>query len=109
LFEKLPGTTLAGKSSSFLIGASVASWLISKEIYIVDAEFFEMICLFGAYYVWYSSGKGAAAQYFKEKQDVFIIVNFSPSKEFWKKLVRITRQLYKNELIIFLKCLILLK
>ena len=71
LLEKLPGQTLAGKSSSFLIGASVASWLISKEIYIVDAEFFEMICLFGAYYVWYSSGKGAAADYFKEKQDVF--------------------------------------
>jgi F-type H+-transporting ATPase subunit b len=68
--EKLPGDSLAAKSSTFMVGASIAAFLVSKEIYIVDAEFFEMLCLFGAYYVWYSNGKEVAAQYFKDKQQV---------------------------------------
>jgi hypothetical protein len=72
LLEKLPGDSLAAKSSTFMVGASIAAFLVSKEIYIVDAEFFEMLCLFGAYYVWYSNGKEVAAQYFKDKQQVFV-------------------------------------
>ncbi|KAI8929863.1 hypothetical protein BC831DRAFT_508943 [Entophlyctis helioformis] len=63
-----PGGSLAAKSSSILVTASIAAYLVSKEIYIVDFEFFEMLCLFGAYYVWYSNGKEGALAYFEGKK-----------------------------------------
>ena len=72
LLNKFPGDSLAAKASSFTIGSSVLALLISKEIYIVDAEFFELLCLFGAYYIWYSNGKEGAIQYFANKQKVFV-------------------------------------
>jgi F-type H+-transporting ATPase subunit b len=69
LLDKFAGDSLAAKSSTVMITASIASYLISKEIYIIDGEFFEMMCLFGAYYVWYSNGKTMAKDYFKGRQD----------------------------------------
>jgi F-type H+-transporting ATPase subunit b len=70
LIDKFPGKSLAAKSSSILIGASIASYLVSKEIYVIDAEFFEMLCLFGAYGILYNGGKDAALAYFQGKRDV---------------------------------------
>lgn len=74
LLEKFAGNSLAAKSSTVMITASIAAYLISKEIYIVDGEFFEMLCIFGAYYVWYTNGKSIAADYFKGRQDVISIL-----------------------------------
>ena len=61
---------MVAKTSTALVTASIASWLISKEIYILDGEIFETLCFFGAYYIWYSQGKDAAAGYFRERKDV---------------------------------------
>jgi hypothetical protein len=44
--------------------------LISKEIYLIDAEFFEMLSIFGAYYIVYSGGKDGAVAYFEERKNV---------------------------------------
>jgi F-type H+-transporting ATPase subunit b len=66
----LPGESLAAKSSSALIGASIAAWLVSKELYVVDAEFFEMLSLFGAYYIVYTGGKEGAIAYFEDRKNV---------------------------------------
>ncbi|KAJ3367168.1 atp4 subunit B of the stator stalk of mitochondrial F1F0 ATP synthase [Kappamyces sp. JEL0680] len=68
LLSAFPGDSLAAKSSNVLLTASVAAFLVSKEIYLVDGEFFEMLCIFGAYYVWFSGGKDMAAAYFADKQ-----------------------------------------
>jgi hypothetical protein len=73
LLDKFGGDSPAAKAGTFTLTASIAAYLISKEIYIVDAEFFELLCLFGAYYVWYSGGKDAAASYFAGRQKVGII------------------------------------
>jgi F-type H+-transporting ATPase subunit b len=70
LISAFPGDSLAAKSGNIVLTASVAAFLISKEIYLIDGEFFEMLCIFGAYYVWFSGGKAAAANYFAEKQSV---------------------------------------
>ncbi|KAJ8331899.1 atp4 subunit B of the stator stalk of mitochondrial F1F0 ATP synthase [Batrachochytrium dendrobatidis] len=69
LINAFPGESLVAKSSSVLVAASIAAFLISKEIYIVDAETIEMFCLFGAYYVWYSNGKDSALAYFQGRKD----------------------------------------
>ena len=58
------------KSSGLMIAASIATYLISKEIYLIDGEAFEVLCIFGAYYVWYQGGKEMAKDYFKERQQV---------------------------------------
>lgn len=70
LIDSLPGSSLAAKSSSALIGASITAWLLSKEIYLIDAEFFEMLALFGAYYIVYTGGKDGAVAYFEERKNV---------------------------------------
>jgi F-type H+-transporting ATPase subunit b len=49
IIQKFPGESIAAKASSALITGSVAAWLISNEIYILDGEVFEMACFFGAY------------------------------------------------------------
>ncbi|KAJ3021133.1 atp4 subunit B of the stator stalk of mitochondrial F1F0 ATP synthase [Thoreauomyces humboldtii] len=68
LIKLFPGANLAAKSGSVLVTASVAAFLISKEIYLVDAEVFEMACIFGAYYLWFSGGKDGAVEYFNDKK-----------------------------------------
>ncbi|KAJ3104602.1 atp4 subunit B of the stator stalk of mitochondrial F1F0 ATP synthase [Phlyctochytrium bullatum] len=68
LINLFPGSTPAQKAGSVLLTSSIAAYLLSKEIYIVDHEFFEMGCLFGAYYLWYSGGKDGAIEYFTERQ-----------------------------------------
>ncbi|KAJ3282609.1 atp4 subunit B of the stator stalk of mitochondrial F1F0 ATP synthase [Borealophlyctis nickersoniae] len=68
LINSFPGETLAAKSGSVLLMSSVAAFLLSKEIWLFDAEVFEMACIFGAYYVWYSGGKEGAAEYFRERK-----------------------------------------
>lgn len=70
LISAFPGESLAAKSGNVVLTASIAAFLISKEIYLIDGEFFEMLCIFGAYYVWFSGGKEAAAKYFADKQSV---------------------------------------
>lgn len=70
LISAFPGESLAAKSSNILLTASIAAFLVSKEIYLVDGEFFEMLCIFGAYYVWFSGGKETAAAYFADRQSV---------------------------------------
>ncbi|KAI8914001.1 hypothetical protein DFJ77DRAFT_440881 [Powellomyces hirtus] len=68
LIKLFPGDGLAAKSGSVLVTASIAAFLISKEIYLVDAEVFEMACIFGAYYLWFSGGKDGAVEYFNDKK-----------------------------------------
>ncbi|KAI8819397.1 uncharacterized protein EV422DRAFT_111027 [Fimicolochytrium jonesii] len=69
LIKLFPGEGLAAKSGSVLVTASIAAFLISKEVYLVDAEVFEMACIFGAYYIWYSNGKDGAIEYFNDKKN----------------------------------------
>ncbi|KAL2912380.1 atp4 subunit B of the stator stalk of mitochondrial F1F0 ATP synthase [Polyrhizophydium stewartii] len=69
LIKVFPGESMAAKSGSVLVAASVAAFLISKEIYIIDAEFLEMLCIFAAFYVWYSNGKDMAVEYFQGRKD----------------------------------------
>ncbi|KAI9104786.1 hypothetical protein DFS34DRAFT_641943 [Phlyctochytrium arcticum] len=68
LIKLFPGDGLVAKSGSVLGVASIAAFLISKEIYLVDAEIFEVACLFGAYYLWFSGGKDGAVEYFNDKK-----------------------------------------
>ncbi|KAJ3209973.1 atp4 subunit B of the stator stalk of mitochondrial F1F0 ATP synthase [Dinochytrium kinnereticum] len=68
LINMFPGATPSQKAGSVLLTSSIAAYLLSKEVYIVDHEFFEMGCLFGAYYIWYSGGKDGAIEYFSERQ-----------------------------------------
>lgn len=70
ILEMFPGKSLAAKSGSALFATSVTVWLFSKEIYLVDAEFFEMICLFGAYGILAYGGKDAAKSYFSNRKAV---------------------------------------
>ncbi|KAJ3092732.1 NADPH-dependent diflavin oxidoreductase 1 [Quaeritorhiza haematococci] len=68
LINMFPGDSLVAKSGSVLVASSIAAFLISKEIYIVDAEFFEMFCIFGAYYLWYRGGKDGMIEYFNDRK-----------------------------------------
>ncbi|KAJ3167265.1 atp4 subunit B of the stator stalk of mitochondrial F1F0 ATP synthase [Geranomyces variabilis] len=68
LINMFPGDNLAAKSGSVLVGASIAAFLISKEIYLVDGEVFEMACIFGAYGLWFWGGKDGAVEYFNGKK-----------------------------------------
>lgn len=69
LIDLFPGSSPAQKSSAVLVSASVAAWLVSKELYLIDAEFFEMLCIFGAYYILWSGGKEGAIAYFEERKN----------------------------------------
>ncbi|KAJ3415071.1 atp4 subunit B of the stator stalk of mitochondrial F1F0 ATP synthase [Chytridiales sp. JEL 0842] len=69
LINLFPGSTPAAKASSVLLTSSIAAYLISKEIYILDGEVFEMACILGAYYIWYSSAKEGAVEYFNDRQN----------------------------------------
>ena len=61
---------MVAKSGSLLLGAAVAAYMVSKEVYIVDAEFYEMLAIFGAYYIWYLGGRDGAIEYFNERKAV---------------------------------------
>ena len=74
LINLFPGNSLFAKTSSILVTSSIAAFLLSKEIYVIDAEFFEMLCIFGAYYIWYKGGKESVGSYFKERKDVFFVL-----------------------------------
>jgi F-type H+-transporting ATPase subunit b len=80
LINLFPGSSIASKSGSVLAISSIAAWLISKEIYLLDAEVFEVAVLFAAYYVYYVGGKEGAIEYFSDKQNVRFI--YSSSKKF---------------------------
>lgn len=69
MIKLLPGSNLQTKTTSFLAAASVATYLISKEIYVLDLETIEMFCLFGAYYIWYNGAKPGALDFFKQKKE----------------------------------------
>lgn len=62
-----PGSTPLTKAGSLLASASIAAYLISKEIYVFDAEVYEVFAIFGAYYIWYKGGKDSALAYFKDR------------------------------------------
>ena len=70
IISKLPGASTPAKTSTALIASSIAAYLISKEIYILDAEVFEVACMFGAYAIWYVNGKSSAIEYFTDRQNV---------------------------------------
>eukprot|EP00842_Homolaphlyctis_polyrhiza_P001656 jgi/Hompol1/2491/HPOL_002926-RA len=87
IISMFPGDSLAAKSSSVLVTASIAAYLISKEIYVIDAEFFEMLALFGAYYVWYSGGKEGAAAYLEGRKQAITKV-LTQAREDHKSVVK---------------------
>ncbi|RKO94063.1 ATPase, F0 complex, B chain/subunit B/MI25, partial [Blyttiomyces helicus] len=68
LVKSFPGHTMATKSASVLVAASVATYVLSKEIYILDLETFEMGCIFGAWYIWYSQSKDSAVEWLRERR-----------------------------------------
>ncbi|KAJ3041863.1 atp4 subunit B of the stator stalk of mitochondrial F1F0 ATP synthase [Rhizophlyctis rosea] len=68
LINMFPGQNAVAKSGSVLLISSIAAYLLSKEVYLFDAETFEMFAIFGAYYLWYSNGKDSAAEYFRERK-----------------------------------------
>ncbi|KAJ3231632.1 atp4 subunit B of the stator stalk of mitochondrial F1F0 ATP synthase [Chytriomyces hyalinus] len=68
LINIFPGETPAAKATSVLLSSSVAAYLVSKEIYALDGEIFELAAIFGAYYMWYSGGKEGFVEYFSDKQ-----------------------------------------
>ncbi|KAJ3116891.1 atp4 subunit B of the stator stalk of mitochondrial F1F0 ATP synthase [Nowakowskiella sp. JEL0407] len=68
LINKFPGETLAAKSGNVLLYSSIAAYIISKEVYVIDLEFFEAICLIGAFTVWYSAGKESAIAYINDRK-----------------------------------------
>ena len=70
IISKFPGSSVAAKTSTALITGSIAAYLISKEIYILDGEIFEMACMFGAYAIWYVNGKEGAIEYFNGRKSV---------------------------------------
>lgn len=72
LINLFPGESLAAKTGSVLVASSVAAFLISKEIYIVDMEFFEMLCIFGAYYLWYRGAAAGFGEYLLERKEVIM-------------------------------------
>jgi F-type H+-transporting ATPase subunit b len=74
LINMFPGASTVAKTSTILLSTSVAAWLVSKEIYVLDAEFFEMLCLFGAYYILWTGGKEGAIAYFEERRNVFLLI-----------------------------------
>ncbi|KAJ3288970.1 atp4 subunit B of the stator stalk of mitochondrial F1F0 ATP synthase [Rhizoclosmatium sp. JEL0117] len=69
LINLFPGETPAAKAASVLLSSSIAAYLISKEIYVLDGEVFEVATIFGAYYLWYQGGKEGFVQYFTDKQN----------------------------------------
>ena len=73
---------MAQKAGSVLLTSSIATYLISKEIYVIDGEFFEVLALFGAYYLWYSGAKDGVVEYFNERQNVSILFFLSPTSSF---------------------------
>lgn len=70
IISTIPGASAAAKTSTALVAGSIAAYLISKEIYILDGEIFEMACMFGAYAIWYVNGKNAAADYLNDRKSV---------------------------------------
>ncbi|KAJ3227472.1 atp4 subunit B of the stator stalk of mitochondrial F1F0 ATP synthase [Clydaea vesicula] len=69
LINMFPGKNMVAKTSSILAASSIAAFAISKEIYIIDAEFLEMWCIFGAYFVWYKAFGEAAKEYLRERKE----------------------------------------
>ncbi|KAJ3382776.1 atp4 subunit B of the stator stalk of mitochondrial F1F0 ATP synthase [Entophlyctis sp. JEL0112] len=69
LINLFPGESLAAKAFSVLFSSSIAAYLISKEVYILDGEMFEVLTMFGAYYLWYQGGKEGFVEYFSERQN----------------------------------------
>ncbi|TPX34398.1 hypothetical protein SmJEL517_g02973 [Synchytrium microbalum] len=64
----VPGESMVAKTGTVLLSAAVAAYMVSKEVYIVDAEFYEMLTIFGAYYIWYLGGRDGAIEYFNERK-----------------------------------------
>ncbi|KAJ1550419.1 hypothetical protein HK405_000642, partial [Cladochytrium tenue] len=87
LINMFPGQTLTQKASSVVLASSVAAWLISKEIYVIDGEFFEVLALFGAYYLWYIGGKDGVKEFFNERQDTIRRV-LNEAREQHKEVVK---------------------
>ncbi|KAI8621742.1 hypothetical protein BC830DRAFT_1092705 [Chytriomyces sp. MP71] len=69
LINLFPGETPAAKALSVLLSSSLAAYLVSKEIYVLDGEIFEVLTIFGAYYLWYAGGKEGFVEYFSDKQN----------------------------------------
>ncbi|KAJ1560537.1 atp4 subunit B of the stator stalk of mitochondrial F1F0 ATP synthase, partial [Nowakowskiella sp. JEL0078] len=69
LINKFPGDSLAAKSGNVLLFSSIAAYIISKEVYVVDMEFFEALCIFGAFSVWYTGGKDMAISYILDRRE----------------------------------------
>jgi F-type H+-transporting ATPase subunit b len=63
------GSSPATKSATFLATVSAATFLLTKEIYLIDAECFEMLAIFAAYTVWYKGGKDAAVSYLTDRKE----------------------------------------
>jgi len=78
LINSLPGSSLAAKTGLVTAITSLGALFLSKEIFIVDAEFFEMISIFGAWYIWYNASKDGVLEYFRERKEVKIIIIISP-------------------------------
>ncbi|RKP01986.1 hypothetical protein CXG81DRAFT_25337 [Caulochytrium protostelioides] len=68
LISMMPGQNLAAQSTSVLVATSLAAYALSKEVYLIDMETFEMASIAGAWYLWYSGVKEPAREWFAEKR-----------------------------------------
>jgi hypothetical protein len=70
LINLAPGESLLQRTSFVTALAGLAAYAVSKEIYIIDAEFLEGLCMIGAFTVWYSAVKDTARDFFNDQKEV---------------------------------------
>lgn len=70
LVNMAPGENLIQKTSFITAFAGLAAYAISKEIYIIEAETLEGLCMIGAFTVWYSAVKDTARDFFNDQKEV---------------------------------------
>jgi F-type H+-transporting ATPase subunit b len=68
IINAAPGNGMLQKTGFISVAAGLAAYAISKELYIVDVETLEAICMLGAFAVWYVSGKDVARDYFEDQK-----------------------------------------
>ncbi|KAI9024046.1 hypothetical protein DFJ74DRAFT_62839 [Hyaloraphidium curvatum] len=69
LINMAPGENLLQKTSFVTAFAGLAAYAISKEIYIIEAETLEGLCMIGAFTVWYSAVKDTARDFFNDQKE----------------------------------------
>jgi len=68
IINAAPGNGMLQKTGFISVAAGLIAYAISKELYILDVETLEAICMLGAFGVWYVNGKDVARDYFEDQK-----------------------------------------